>query len=144
MTSVQSELSMSRRENLELHWELYWQKSHLLLTLQELVKQKSEKCLEWRKQQIHYMIDYLDTINLKLISIEEKCLKQMYDNEHSQALEALSKELDNRIEKAQAQKETALIELEALQNLPKELVEEYFRVNEKINNCHEYFERLET
>mmetsp|Transcript_4261 Transcript_4261/g.5353 ORF Transcript_4261/g.5353 Transcript_4261/m.5353 type:complete len:244 (+) Transcript_4261:44-775(+) len=137
------ELIEQRRSKFELSWELYWQKSHLLSTLQDAVKQNVEKRTMWRKEQIHYMISYIDTIYLKLISIEEKCMSQMYDPERSNKLEHISDILDDRISKTQEQYSKLRLELQELDRLPAAAVIEYTDIQDKINNYREYFARLE-
>ena len=142
-TSIMHELDTRQRMRLELSWELYWQKSHLLSLLKETVKQKVEKCTGWRQQQVDYMISYIDTIHLKMISIEEKCMQQMYNAERSEVLEYISDLLDSRIQDERTRLNLLHSDLEELERLPKAFVAEYVETQDKISNLHEYFARLQ-
>lgn len=89
------------------------------------------------------MISYIDTIHLKMISIEGKCMKEMYDDERSQVLEYISSSLDSRIATERRKLAAIKTELKELDRLPRELVREYSDTQDKINNCKDYFARLD-
>ena len=110
--------------------------------LEEALDVLEKKTYTWKEQQAEYLMNWFETSTLKMVAVEEMCMRQTYPPENLERLRAISSTLDKHLEDLHQSLSTKKAELVLYARLPQTLVDEYAHMNAEIAKYNDYCNRL--